>query len=161
MAQGIMSDKFLMPALENISVKYKLSATVAGLLIAFGIAVPELAVTMLSFQRHGVQMTEFGLANVFGSVAFCVTFVPAIAYLVNYGLFKAKPELTEAEVKKNESLMVAFLRDMSFLILGEVLFYFFMEIQSLTVGNCIILLALFAVYIAIICTQQWYQQKKE
>ena len=86
MAQGIISEKFLMPSLENISAKYKLSATIAGILIAFGIAVPELAVTMLSFQRHGIKMTEFGLATVFGSVCFCVTFVPAFAYLVNFGV---------------------------------------------------------------------------
>ena len=100
-----MSEKFLMPALENITVKYKISATIAGILIAFGIAVPELAVTLLSFQRHGIKMTEFGLANVFGSVAFCSTFVPAFAYLINYGVMKAKPALTESEVKQNESLM--------------------------------------------------------
>ena len=94
-----MSEKFLMPSLENITVKYKLSATIAGILIAFGIAVPELAVTLLSFQRHGIKMTEFGLANVFGSVAFCTTFVPAFAYLLNYGCRKARPALSEKEVK--------------------------------------------------------------
>ena len=49
LAQGIMCEKFLMPSLENITVKYKLSMTMAGILIAFGIAVPELAVTLLSF----------------------------------------------------------------------------------------------------------------
>ena len=99
MAQGIMSEKFLMPALENITVKYRLSATIAGILIAFGIAVPELAVTLLSFQRHGIKMTEFGLANVFGSVAFCTTFVPAFAYLINFGLLKPKAPLSESEKK--------------------------------------------------------------
>ena len=156
-----MSEKFLMPSLENITRKYKLSATIAGILIAFGIAVPELAVTMLSFQRHGVQMTEFGLANVFGSVAFCTTFVPAFAYLINFGLFKAKPALTEADVKKNESLMVAFVRDMSFIILGEVLFYHFLDLNSLSVTQCVILMAIFVVYIAVVCIQQWHQQQKE
>ena len=49
LAQGVMAEKFLMPSLQNISVRYKLSATIAGILIAFGIAVPELAVTLLSF----------------------------------------------------------------------------------------------------------------
>ena len=86
LAQGIICEKFLMPSLANISKKYRLSATIAGILIAFGIAIPELAVTLLSFQRHGIKMTEFGLATVFGSVCFCVTFVPAFAYLVNFGL---------------------------------------------------------------------------
>lgn len=86
LSQGIMSEKFLMPALENISQKYQLSATIAGILIAFGIAVPELAVTLISFQHHGIKMTEFGLATVFGSVCFCVTIVPAFAHLLNFGL---------------------------------------------------------------------------
>ena len=94
LAQGIMSEKFLMPSLQNISTKYKLSATIAGILIAFGIAVPELAVTLLSFQRHGIKMTEFGLATVFGSVTFCTTFVPAFAHLANFGILKARPNLT-------------------------------------------------------------------
>ena len=99
LSTGIISEKFLMPSLANISSKYKLSASIAGVLIAFGIAVPELAVTMLSFQRHGIKMTEFGLATVFGSVCFCVTFVPAFAYLLNYGLLKAKPTPTKHELQ--------------------------------------------------------------
>ena len=49
LAQGVMSDKFLMPSLQNISAKYKLNATIAGVLLAFGIAIPELAVSMLAF----------------------------------------------------------------------------------------------------------------
>ena len=93
-----MSEKFLMPALENISRKYSLSLTIAGILIAFGIAVPELAITLLSFQRHGIKMTEFGLATVFGSVCFCTTAVPAFAYFINYGIRKARPALTQEEV---------------------------------------------------------------
>ena len=106
-----MSEKFLMPSLENISKKYKLSATIAGILIAFGIAVPELAVTLLSFQRHGIKMTEFGLATVFGSVCFCTTFVPAVAYLLNYGVRRARPAPTQKELDSNESLKRAFMRD--------------------------------------------------
>ena len=101
LAQGIISEKFLMPSLENISKKYKLSATIAGILIAFGIAVPELSVTLISFQRHGIKMTEFGLATVFGSVCFCTTFVPAFAHLVNFGIRKPRPELTKEEVESN------------------------------------------------------------
>ena len=111
-----------------------MSATIAGILIAFGIAVPELAVTLLSFQRHGIKMTEFGLANVFGSVAFCTTFVPAFAYLINYGLCKARPAITEKEAKANESLIAAFVRDMSFCIVGMGLYYYFMKIQSLSLS---------------------------
>ena len=97
LSMGIISEKFLMPAIENISSKYKLSASLAGVLIAFGISVPDCAVAALSFQRHGIKMTEFGIATVFGSVCFCTTFVPGVAHLMNYGCRKPRPELTESE----------------------------------------------------------------
>ena len=57
--------------------------------------------------------------------------------------------------------MVAFVRDMSFIILSMCLYYHFMEIESLTVTQCIILMVLFVVYIAVVYIQQWYQKKKE
>ena len=129
-----MSEKFLMPSLENISEKYKLSATIAGILIAFGIAIPELSVTLLSFQRHGIKMTEFGLATVFGSVCFCTTFVPAFAYLVNYGCRKPRPELTKEELVQNDSLMKAFTRELLFIIGGMALYYHFLAMESLSLS---------------------------
>ena len=123
-----------MPSLENISAKYKLSATIAGILIAFGIAVPELAVTLLSFQRHGIKMTEFGLATVFGSVCFCTTFVPAFAHLLIYGVRKPRPPLTKKEIEQNQSLMKSYGRDMLFTIGGLCLFYHFLAMESLSLG---------------------------
>lgn len=95
LCMGIISEKFLMPSIKNISSKYSLSVTLAGILIAFGISVPELAVTLLSFQRHGIKMTEFGLATIFGSACFCTTFVPGMAHLMNYGCRKARAEPTK------------------------------------------------------------------
>ena len=132
LAQGIMSEKFLMPSLANISKKYKLSATIAGILIAFGIAVPELAVTLLSFQRHGIKMTEFGLATVFGSVCFCTTIVPAFAHLLNYGVRNPRPALTSAELAENQSLLKAFTRDILFSVVGLLMFYHYMAAESLS-----------------------------
>ena len=104
LSQGIMSEKFLMPSLNNISKNYGLNQSITGIMLAFGIAVPELAVTLLSFQRHGIKMTEFGLASTFGSVVFCTTFVPAFAYFVNFGICKARPDLTSDEIKQNQRL---------------------------------------------------------
>ena len=49
LSQGIMSEKFLMPSLENISKRYGFNSSIAGLLVGFGIAVPDIAVTTLSF----------------------------------------------------------------------------------------------------------------
>ena len=77
-------------------------------------------------------MTEFGLATVFGSVCFATAFVPAFAYLINYGVRQARPTLTNEEKESNKSLMKAFMRDMLFIIVGMMAFYFFLEKEALS-----------------------------
>lgn len=53
--------------------------------MAVGNLVPELTTTILSFLRHGVKMTEFGVAcNVGGSVL-VITVVPVVAILLTSG----------------------------------------------------------------------------
>ena len=158
---GVVSEKFLMPSLENISKKYNLSPTTQGVLIAFGIAIPELTVTMMAFQRHGIKMTEFGLATVFGSVCFVTTFVPGIAYLLNFGCRNQKPAATAEEKAVNQQLTRAFLRDMSFLIIALVFFYFFMADESLTLGQCFFLLGIFVAYVIFLCVQQYLKNKEK
>ena len=79
-------------------------------------------------------MTEFGLATVFGSVCFCTTFMPAFAYLINFGCKKPRPALTDAEVKQNASLMEIFTRDVSFIIVGMILYYHYMAAESLSLS---------------------------
>ena len=82
---ALISDKFLLPALLNISKRYGLSWDITGIVVAIGNLVPELATTVLSFMRHGVKMTEFGVACNLGCAAFGVTMVPAIAILLTCG----------------------------------------------------------------------------
>ena len=53
-----------------------------GILVAIGNLVPELTTTILSFLRHGVKMTEFGMACNVGGGVLVVTVVPAIAMLI-------------------------------------------------------------------------------
>ena len=98
LSQGIMSEKFLMPSLENISKRYGFNSSIAGLLIAVGVSIPELVVTILSFQRHGTKMAEFGLATVFGSVCFATSLIPAASYFMNYGIKHPRPPETPSEI---------------------------------------------------------------
>ena len=149
-----MSEKFLMPAIDVIADRYKLSATVAGIIIAFGIAVPELSVTILSFQRHGIKMTEFGLAVVFGGAGFCSTFVPAFAYFINFGCRKPRPAMTKEEIENNGSFMRAYARDMLFIIAALIMLYIFLETESLDVLQCCLLLGVFPIY----CAYIWYNE---
>ena len=98
-------------------------------------------------------MIEFGLAVIFGSVVFVITFVPAVAYYLNYGCRKARPALTEKEKEQNASLLRAFTRDMPFIVVCLCLYYFFMSIQTLTLGHCICQLAVFVIYVAFLSYQ--------
>lgn len=123
------------------------------MLIAFGVAVPEVVVTILAFQRHGIKMTEFGVATILGSVCFATCFIPAVAHLATYGLSKPKPEPTPEEKETYQKLFSVFMRDMTFIILGLVMFYHFLSVGAITVFNVALILALFCVY----CYTFWRQ----
>ena len=82
MLLALISDKLLLPALLNISKRYGLSWDITGIVVAIGNLIPELATTVLSFLRHGIKMTEFGVACNLGCACFGVTMVPAIAVLL-------------------------------------------------------------------------------
>lgn len=69
-----------------------MSKSIAGVLIAVGVSMPELTATMISFQQHGVKMTEFGLALVVGGAVFADLAIPAVAYLLNFGCRKPRPD---------------------------------------------------------------------
>jgi Ca2+/Na+ antiporter len=56
-----------------------------GIVVAIGNLIPELTTTILSFLRHGVKMTEFGVACNLGSACFTITVVPAVAFLLTQG----------------------------------------------------------------------------
>ena len=145
-SQSIMSDKFLMPSIENISNRYGFNKGIAGLLIATGISIPELVITILSFQKHGTKMTEFGLATVFGSIPFVIAFVPAVSYFAIYGIRKSRPPLTPKEMKQTQDLLPVFIRDVAFLIIGLLSFYFILDFPSINVTQAIAILVLFVIY---------------
>lgn len=96
LSQSVMVDKFLQPAMLNICTTYKLSKSIGGVLVAVGVSVTELTAALLSFQRHGVKMTEFGLALIFGGLAFSASFIPVIAYLINFGIKEPRPEKSKS-----------------------------------------------------------------
>ncbi len=51
-------------------------------MVAVGNLVPELTTTILSFLRHGIKMTEFGVASNVGGSVLVVTVIPAVAILI-------------------------------------------------------------------------------
>ena len=79
---AIIADLFMMPSLVSISKRYHLSKDITGIMVAIGSSVPELTTTILSFMRHGVKMTEFGVVSNLGCSMFSLTMVPALALLL-------------------------------------------------------------------------------
>jgi Ca2+/Na+ antiporter len=82
----VIVEKFLITSLKNISQRYSISKSVLGILIAIGLTIPEFFIAIISFQDHGVKTVEFGMAVVLGGIAFTLSFVPAFAFLINFGL---------------------------------------------------------------------------
>ncbi len=78
---ALIAEHFMMPSLISISERYRLSKDLTGIVVALGGLVPEVTTTVLSFMRHGVKMTEFGIATNIGSAIFTITVVPSIAIL--------------------------------------------------------------------------------
>ena len=126
LSQGVICDLFLMPAMMAISGKYGMSKTIAGVFIAVGVTMPEVVVTMLSFQRHGTKMTEFGLACNFGGAAFSYTMIPAVAYLLNFGIINKRPE-QPSNLKfrlENQRFQNGLIRDMLFFLFSCLVYFF-------------------------------------
>ena len=90
-----MVDLFLLPSILEICGNYRLSKAIGGVLIAAGVSMTELTACILSFQRHGVKMTEFGLALVIGGLAYSVSMIPVFAYVLNFGVVNPRPRSSE------------------------------------------------------------------
>lgn len=160
-SQGVMSEKFLMPSLENISKRYGLNSGIAGLLIAIGVSIPELVVTILSFSKHGTKMTEFGLATVFGSVCFATTFIPAAAYLMNYGIRNPRPTETPIEKQQRDNLLPQYLRDMTFIIVGLSMFWYCLKDNTIKFSHCLSFFFLSIIYITLTFSMQYQRSLRD
>ena len=98
-------------------------------------------------------MTEFGVATILGSVCFATCLIPAVAHLANYGLREPKPEITEEQVKQNEKLQRVFVREMFFIIIGLVAFYYFLAVGAITQLNLLLFLFLWFGYMFVFWKQ--------
>ena len=129
MSQGVMCDLFLMPAILNTSQRWGFSKTISAVLLALGVTVPELIVTMLSFHRHGVKMTEFGLAVVFGGIAFALSAIPVVAYTFNFGCRKKRPaQPTDLLFTlENKRFRNSLIRDLTTILISMAAYYWALE----------------------------------
>ena len=123
-----------------------------GIVVAIGNLIPELTTTILSFMRHGVKMTEFGVACNLGSACFTITVVPAVAFLLTQG--KSKPvekQQTLSEKKEETSYCLAtFIRDISFFVASLILYDIFLLNGVIHLSEAVFISGFLVIYIFII-----------
>lgn len=153
--------------------------------MAIGNLVPELTTTILSFLRHGVKMTEFGVACNIGTSIFVITVVPAVAILISLKkteednnmiknleisikddeeqtLIKKKIKVIKAKPKeKNDVYMMStIMRDLGFFIVSLILYDFFLAKGIIYLYEAVLLFLVVFVYIFVIFKMEKLEDSK-
>jgi Ca2+/Na+ antiporter len=168
---ALIAEHFLMPSLLRIAKRYRLSRDVTGIVVAVGNSVPELTTTILSFMKHGVKMTEFGVASNIGCAVLTITVVPALAILAT--LPKRGDEVRAAPVQgskkqqareaqyKQRVLMLSVYRDLGFFLMALVIYDLVLLKGTVYFYEAVLLLALLGLYAASIVGVNSYARTLE
>jgi len=84
---AIMTDKFFIPSLDEISRRLKLSDEVAGAsLMAIGSSAPELAIALMALFTAGGAHSDVGIGTIVGSAVFNILVITGLSAVVAGGL---------------------------------------------------------------------------
>ena len=84
---AVMTDRFFIPSLDEISRRLKLSDEVAGAsLMAIGSSAPELAIALMALFTGGGQHSDVGIGTIVGSAVFNILVITGVSAVVAGGL---------------------------------------------------------------------------
>lgn len=84
---AILTDKFFIPSLDEISTRLKLSDEVAGAsLMAIGSSAPELAIALMALFTAGGAHSDVGIGTIVGSAVFNILVITGVSAVVAGGL---------------------------------------------------------------------------
>ena len=84
---AIVTDKFFIPSLDEISRRLKLSDEVAGAsLMAIGSSAPELAIALMALFTDGGAHSDVGIGTIVGSAVFNILVITGVSAVVAGGL---------------------------------------------------------------------------
>ena len=84
---AIVTDKFFIPSLDEISTRLKLSDEVAGAsLMAIGSSAPELAIALMALFTAGGAHSDVGIGTIVGSAVFNILVITGLSAVVAGGL---------------------------------------------------------------------------
>lgn len=86
-ALAVVTDKFFIPSLDEISGRLKLSDEVAGAsLMAIGSSAPELAIALMALFTAGGAHSDVGIGTIVGSAVFNILVITGVSAVVAGGL---------------------------------------------------------------------------
>ena len=86
-ALAVVTDKFFIPSLDEISRRLKLSDEVAGAsLMAIGSSAPELAIALMALFTAGGAHSDVGIGTIVGSAVFNILVITGVSAVVAGGL---------------------------------------------------------------------------
>ncbi len=86
-ALAVITDKFFIPSLDEISKRLKLSDEVAGAsLMAMGSSAPELAIALMALFTAGGAHSDVGIGTIVGSAVFNILVITGLSAVVAGGL---------------------------------------------------------------------------
>ena len=84
---AVVTDKFFIPSLDEISRRLKLSDEVAGAsLMAIGSSAPELAIALMALFNDGGAHSDVGIGTIVGSAVFNILVITGVSAVVAGGL---------------------------------------------------------------------------
>ena len=84
---AVMTDRFFIPSLDEISRRLKLSDEVAGAsLMAIGSSAPELAIALMALFTGGGRHSDVGIGTIVGSAVFNILVITGVSAVVAGGL---------------------------------------------------------------------------
>ncbi len=84
---AVVTDKFFIPSLDEISRRLKLSDEVAGAsLMAIGSSAPELAIALMALFTDGGAHSDVGIGTIVGSAVFNILVITGVSAVVAGGL---------------------------------------------------------------------------
>ena len=98
-ALSVLTEDFFVPALDQISARLNLPASVAGAsLMAMGSSAPELAIALFSLFRDGGEHADLGIGTIVGSAVFNILVITGASALVRPAEIKFRVVMRDASV---------------------------------------------------------------
>jgi K+-dependent Na+/Ca+ exchanger-like protein len=133
---SIITDKFFVVSLDQISTKWKLPSNVAGAsLMAVGSSAPELSIALLALFKEGGAHSDVGIGTIVGSAVFNILIITGVSALVGKQLRISLPAVERDSVFYMVSILL--------------LLYVFWD-GAITLPEAMIFLVLYGLYLFVL-----------